>query len=188
LSRRVRGRFAQIAKHEASHVAFLTKALGDQASKKCEYKFPYTDPKSFAALSVVLEGVGTSAYIGAAKFISNKDYLTAAASILAVEAQHDAWVGSAVEEGAAWDSAYQTPLGLSGVYSLASQFITSCPSTNPKLPVKALPALALAPAVPAPGSTVAVSTKGLNRGTKQWVAWFSGLQVRTSSYRVSITR
>jgi hypothetical protein len=115
----VRGRFAQIAAHEATHVASLSAAIGDKATKACEYKFPYTDPKSFAALSVVLEGVGTSAYTGAAKFITNKDYLTVAASILAVEGKHDAWVGSAVLGGAAWDSAYQTPLGLSGVYSLA---------------------------------------------------------------------
>jgi hypothetical protein len=65
--RRVRGRFAQIASHEAAHVAFLTKALGDQAPQPCEYNFPYTDPKSFAALSVILEGVGTAAYTGAAR-------------------------------------------------------------------------------------------------------------------------
>jgi hypothetical protein len=102
-------------------VNFLSTALGDKATKACEYKFPYTDPKLFAALSVVLEGVGSAAYTGAAKFITNKDHLTAAASILAEEANHDAWVGSAVLGGAAWDSAYQTPLGLSGVYSLAGQ-------------------------------------------------------------------
>jgi hypothetical protein len=74
---RVRGRFEQIAEHEASHVSFLTKALGDKAPAACTYKFPHTDPKSFAALSVVLEGVGTSAYLGAAKYIQNKVRSTA---------------------------------------------------------------------------------------------------------------
>jgi hypothetical protein len=34
----VRGRFAQIGEHEASHVAFLEKALGDKATKPCTYK------------------------------------------------------------------------------------------------------------------------------------------------------
>ena len=32
-----RGRFAQIAEHEASHVAYLEAALGDGAVKACEY-------------------------------------------------------------------------------------------------------------------------------------------------------
>jgi hypothetical protein len=65
----VRGRFEQIAQHEAAHVAFLTKALGDQAPQPCEYTFPYTDPQSFAALSFIIEGVGSAAYTGAARFV-----------------------------------------------------------------------------------------------------------------------
>ena len=39
---------------------------------------PYDTVKDFASLSMVLETVGASAYLGAAKFIENKDYLTAA--------------------------------------------------------------------------------------------------------------
>ena len=33
----VRARFEQIASHEATHVQFLQKALGDKATQPCEY-------------------------------------------------------------------------------------------------------------------------------------------------------
>lgn len=72
----VRNRFEQIATHEASHVAVLSDALGTDATQPCEYSFPYTDAKSFTALSQVIENVGVSAYLGAAGFIMDKTYLT----------------------------------------------------------------------------------------------------------------
>lgn len=53
-------RFAQIAEHEASHVAVLSGALGEAAVGACEYTFPYTDPKSFANLAAVIENLGVS--------------------------------------------------------------------------------------------------------------------------------
>ena len=56
----VRGRFSQIAEHEASHVEVLSGALGQAAVQPCAYTFPYTDPKSFAALASVIENVGVS--------------------------------------------------------------------------------------------------------------------------------
>jgi hypothetical protein len=86
---------------------------------------PYTDVRSFAALSQALEGVGTSAYLGAASLITDKNVLTAAGSILTTEARHDAWVAAAVNKGAAWNTPYDTPLSLSGVFSLASECICS---------------------------------------------------------------
>ncbi len=72
----VRNRFEEIAAHEASHVAVLSGAIGANATQPCQYSFPYTDPKSFAALSQIIENVGVSAYLGAAGFIMDKTYLT----------------------------------------------------------------------------------------------------------------
>ncbi|KAF9528810.1 ferritin-like domain-containing protein [Crepidotus variabilis] len=166
-----RGRFNEIASHEQTHVDFLSKALGDKATQPCTYSFPYTDPKSFVALSQVLEGVGTSAYAGAAKFISNKDYLTAAATILTTEARHAGFVSSAINKFAAWGGAFDTPLGFNEVYTLAAPFITSCPDSNPKLPVTAFPDLTVANA--APGQAAAVTSKADKAASH--IAFFSGL-------------
>jgi hypothetical protein len=168
-----RGRFEQIAAHEATHVQFLSTALGDKATQPCTYNFPYTDPKSFATLSQVLEGVGTSAYTGAAQFISNKDYLTAAASILATEARHASWVASAANKFAGWSGAFDVPLDFNEVFTLAAAFITSCPSTNPALPVRAYPALTLKS--PVPGKTVEIVFKDNNSMGATNIAFFTGI-------------
>ncbi|KAG5633971.1 hypothetical protein H0H81_004110, partial [Sphagnurus paluster] len=170
-----RNRFAQVGAHEAAHVAFLSSALGDKATKPCTYKFPHNNPKEFAALSQVLEGVGVSAYAGAAQFIDNKAYLTAAASVLATEARHASWVASAVNGGSGWSGALDVPLTLDTVYTLAASFIESCPSTNPALPVKAFPAVSFG-SNPKPGETVAVTFKSTtDASTPLYAVFFTGL-------------
>jgi len=167
-----RGRFSQIAEHETTHVQFLSSTLGSQATQPCSYSFPYTDPKSFAALSQVLEGVGTSAYTGAAQLITNKTYLTVAATILSTEARHASWVAAAVNKFGGWSGPFDVPLGLNQIFSLAAPFITSCPSSNPALPVKAFPVLTVTN--PVPGQNAAVSaTKPTSTPTH--IAFFTGL-------------
>ncbi|KDQ20388.1 hypothetical protein BOTBODRAFT_100240, partial [Botryobasidium botryosum FD-172 SS1] len=182
-----RNLFCQISAHEAAHVQFLTTALGDQATQPCQYSFPYTDPTSFSALSAVLEGVGVSAYLGAAQFIQNKDYLTAAGAILTTESRHSAWVSSSENHMEPWSGPLDTPLSFDDVYSLAAPFIKSCPSTNPALPVKAFPALTTTTtgSVKA-GDKLCLSSPGWNAGSSQlFVAFFSGLSTYISAYDAS---
>lgn len=81
----VRGRIMQIGDHESEHVRFLTSALGSNAVKPCTYEFPVNNVKDFVSLSQVLEGVGVTAYAGAAQFLHTPAYLTAAAVILSTE-------------------------------------------------------------------------------------------------------
>jgi len=170
-----RGRFEQVAAHEAAHVAFLSKALGSNATQPCAYNFPYSTPAEFVALSIALEGVGVSAYSGAAQFISNQDYLTAAAVVLSTEARHASWVAGAVDKIEPWSGALDTPLSLNNVYTLAAAFITSCPSSNPTLPLKAFPTLNVTLESHSPGAEGTVSYEGSSSSDGTQLAFFSGL-------------
>ncbi|KAJ7450892.1 ferritin-like domain-containing protein [Mycena latifolia] len=174
-----RGRFTQIRDHEATHVEFLTTALqaaGAQAVEACEYDFPVTDVASFVNFAGILEAVGTAAYTGGAQFISNKDYLTAAGSILAVEARHEAWINSAAKQSSAWDTAFQTPLAPNPVYSLAAPFIKSCPAGNAALlpALTAYPTLAFADSHARVGTTTKLVFAAPKAASQLFVAFISG--------------
>lgn len=151
----------EISSDEATHVSFLTSALeaaGAKAVAACTYDFGVTSVQSFIATSNILEGVGVSAYLGAAQNITNKAYLTAAASILTVEARHSAYIRASDQPVgnnlSPFPSPFDTPLDFDEVYSLASQFIVSCPKTNPALPVKAFPVLSGPAGIVTTGQTV----------------------------------
>ncbi|KAJ3739099.1 ferritin-like domain-containing protein [Lentinula detonsa] len=168
-----RGRFEQIASHEQAHVQLLSNALGASATQPCNYSFPYTSPSSFAALAQVLSGVGVAAYAGAAQYLTNKDYISTAAAILATEARHASWIAGPVNKANPWSGPYETPLTFDSAYTLGAQFITSCPSSNPSLPVKSFPSLTLSNTTL---GQVAEVTAGNNVTVEgQYVAFFSGL-------------
>jgi hypothetical protein len=122
----------------------------------------------------LIENVGVSAYAGAAQYISDGAYLTIAATILSTEARHQAWQSSAVGNMEPWSSAYDTALGLDMVYTIASAFITSCPSTNPTLPVKAFGALTVDNGVP--GQTASFTFDNSNQGdTVEYAIFYNGV-------------
>lgn len=148
---------------EEEHVKLLTTALTAAGAKPvaaCQYSFPYTDIKGFVSLASVLEGVGTSAYLGGAGLIASKDYLAVAGSILVTEALHTSLQREAIGEVAAANP-YATALGLNSVFTLAAGFIKSCPTTNAALPVQAFPGLVVSQGSPAaPGIPLTVTASG----------------------------
>jgi len=125
---------------EKTHVSFLAGALGAAGVHEATYKFPYTDVASFISLASVLEGVGVSAYLGAAAAIVNPGYLTAAGSILTVEARHSSYIRAALKE-VPFPKPFDTPLDFNQVFSLAAEFITGFAKGDPALPFSAFPAL-----------------------------------------------
>ena len=107
-----------------------------------------------------------SAYLGAAASISNKAYLTAAASILTVEARHSSYIRAALQESP-FAQPFDAPLDFNEVYTLASGFIVSCPSSNPTfLPLMAFPSLNVTGSMPyKTGSTITLS---VNAHGQKW--------------------
>jgi hypothetical protein len=136
-----------------------------------------TDPKGFVSLAATVEGLGVSAYLGAAADITSKAYLTAAGSILVTEALHQSTTRNADGRQPS-ANVFGTPLGPNAVFSIASGFITSCPDTNFKLPFMAYEnTLTLVSGAPtAFGAKVQLMPKTMPQGTF-YATFVSGLEI-----------
>ncbi len=124
--------------HENMHVTALTQAIqqagGTPVQAKAHYNFPAVSDEMGAmhAIALVYE-VGTSAYQGAAGFIQSKAYLTTAAAIFGVEAEHtgsmhellglDPTGNSLVSGHPVLNGAFTTPLDYGTVIGIVSPIL-----------------------------------------------------------------
>ena len=82
-----------LAKDEQQHVEALEgtiKKLGGKPVAEPKFDFAYSGTSGFLKLAQTFEDTGVSAYNGAAPMIKSKEVLTAAGSIVQVEARHAA--------------------------------------------------------------------------------------------------
>jgi len=121
--------FATIRDHEGAHVETLTSVitdLGGEPVAEATYDFDdaYADPMAFMMTAAALENTGVSAYDGAGQFITNPELLTAAGSIVAVEARHASYLNLLTGE-IPFPAAFETPLTMDEVLEIAGPFIVS---------------------------------------------------------------
>ncbi|GKT55191.1 ferritin ribonucleotide reductase-like protein [Colletotrichum tofieldiae] len=179
-----------IYEDEKTHVEFLQKALGSSAIPEPSFSFPVTDAESFIGLAGILEGVGVSAYLGAAAVIADKAYVTPAGSILTVEARHASYIRAALRQKP-FPAPFDTPLNFNQVFSLAAQFITGFAPGTPALPFKAFPELTVVPTRDSNGAVfegaykAAVEAKTVAQDADVYAVFFSGLETYYSKVAVS---
>lgn len=150
---------------ESTHVNTLTAALvgaGSEPAQPCIYNFGFTTAAAMVATAGVLENIGVSAYLAAAPLVKTPGILTVAAEIVTVEARHQTFIRTA-SKVAAIPSAFDTPLGIRAVFTLAAGFITSCPvgsilAITPFPPLTRTASATPLPSVITAGTSLAVSS------------------------------
>ncbi|KAK7696598.1 hypothetical protein QCA50_001256 [Cerrena zonata] len=154
--------FQSIQIDESIHTTVLTQTIVDQGGQpltSCQFNFDsiLTDVTVMAANARVVENLGVAAYLGAARLVSDPVLLTAAASILTVEARHQT-VLNILNAGSAIPSGFDIPFTPSEVLAIASQFISGC-----DLGVPANPTLSLTnTGTVAPGTALTFGSPALN--------------------------
>ena len=124
---------ATIGAHEAAHVVTLTDVitqLGGTPVTEAVYDFgdAYTDPTAFLETAQALENTGVSAYDGAGAAISDPDLLTAAGTIVAVEALHASYL-NVVNGDEPAPQPFEEPLSRDQVLEIAGGFIVADAAT-----------------------------------------------------------
>lgn len=116
-----------IRDHEGAHVDTLTSVitdLGGEPVEEATYDFGYgTDSSKFLATAAALENTGVSAYDGAGRYIKDAGLLTAAGSIVAVEARHAAYL-NLVTGVSPFPEGFETAKSMAEILDIAGPFIT----------------------------------------------------------------
>lgn len=83
-----------VSSHEDDHVTFLRNALGKKRVSGLKFDFgkAVTDRDTYRKTAQVLEDTGVQAYLGQAANVAQGPVLSAAGSIVTVEARHAAWI------------------------------------------------------------------------------------------------
>jgi Ferritin-like domain len=116
----------EIGGHEVQHVDALTKAIkgaGGTPAVMPRFVFPVTNEASFLRLAYVLENTGVGAYNGAGPSLSTPAYLSAAGSIVQVEARHAAAIAGLTGGQITPDGAFDKPLTKAEVLAKAGPLI-----------------------------------------------------------------
>ncbi|KAG6910160.1 hypothetical protein DXG01_012609 [Tephrocybe rancida] len=121
--------FKSIQSDEATHSQVLQAALksfGETPITGCQFDFSsaLTDVPTMAATARVVENLGVAAYLGGAVLLTDPVLLTAAGSILTVEARHQTILNVLSSTGTAIPSAFDMALTPSEVLAVASPFVT----------------------------------------------------------------
>lgn len=118
-----------IGSDEATHTTIIQEELVSlgQQPLTCQFNLEstLTDVTTMLTVARLVENVGVGAYLGAAHLISDPTILTAAASILTVEARHQT-ILNVFNNGAAIPNAFDLPLMPNEVLSIAGGFIQGC--------------------------------------------------------------
>lgn len=118
---------AAIRDHEKAHVDTLTQVISDLGGDpvaEAKYDFGYTDAMTFLATAAALENTGVKAYDGAGASIESPDLLTAAGTIVAVEARHASYLNLITGE-IPFPAAFEATATPAEVLAIAGPFIVS---------------------------------------------------------------
>lgn len=121
-----------VSAHEAAHVATLTETIAGLggapvAEQAYDFAAAYADPAAFLETAQALENVGVAAYDGAGAALTDPALLTAAGTIVAVEALHAAYL-NVLNAALPAPQPFEAPLSRAEVLAAAAPFLAAAPA------------------------------------------------------------